>query len=138
MSMAFPQRVIVNENERVTEHFQIEEEVKSSDEESSDDEDEDKEMNLAMDEILKTGWLKKEGKVWKSWKSRYFVLDSHGVLSCFKSDKSGDLKDPISRIVVVDAELNEVSMRNGALSECECVGVQHVDMFKMLDFLVIC
>eukprot|EP01119_Soliformovum_irregulare_P005341 TRINITY_DN1710_c0_g2_i5.p1 TRINITY_DN1710_c0_g2~~TRINITY_DN1710_c0_g2_i5.p1 ORF type:complete len:1587 (-),score=603.11 TRINITY_DN1710_c0_g2_i5:171-4931(-) len=40
-----------------------------------------------MASVVKEGFLKKEGASWHSWKSRWFVLTSDGLLKYFKSQK---------------------------------------------------
>ena len=70
--------------------------------------------------IIHSGWLAKQRPMWKSWKRRYFVLqtrvnivtgDQYGVLQFFRSNKFGKLK---GEVVLTDAP----------------VSVRHVDIQK--------
>jgi hypothetical protein len=47
------------------------------------------------DEVLNEGYLIKEGKNWKSWKTRYFILKRNGELSYF-TDINEKLKGTIN------------------------------------------
>ena len=79
--------------------FLIDEEPLSDDAFSDDDDDDDDfdAFSSARKEVIKEGWLKKEGKIWKSWKSRYFRLDSQGELYYYKSAES---KEPIQSFFI--------------------------------------
>lgn len=55
-------------------------------------------------EIIKEGWLTKEGHIVKSWKVRWFIL-SKDTLLYFKTIKN--LRKPLGTIKMAHAELQE-------------------------------
>merc|ERR1719464_923861 len=65
----------------------------SDDEELSDDASEQW-SSMPENGILKRGYLKKEGKVFKSWKKRWFILQNNGKVSYYHDHK--DLNKPIA------------------------------------------
>lgn len=68
-------------------------------------------QNYRVGKVLCTGWLNKEGHVWKNWKRRYFILQTkinivngatHGILQYFKHSKDGKLK---GEVILTDASV---------------------------------
>merc|ERR1719242_2044847 len=91
--------------------FLIDEEPLSDDAFSDDDDDDFDAFSSARKEVIKEGWLKKEGKIFKSWKSRYFRLDSQGELYYYKNAES---KEPIQSFFISGyKELVGQHLRNG-------------------------
>eukprot|EP00485_Elphidium_margaritaceum_P003613 CAMPEP_0202698964 /NCGR_PEP_ID=MMETSP1385-20130828/12195_1 /ASSEMBLY_ACC=CAM_ASM_000861 /TAXON_ID=933848 /ORGANISM="Elphidium margaritaceum" /LENGTH=1079 /DNA_ID=CAMNT_0049355797 /DNA_START=9 /DNA_END=3248 /DNA_ORIENTATION=+ len=43
--------------------------------------------------VAKKGWLKKEGKLFKSWKRRYFILQHNGMLSYYAAQPKNAVHD---------------------------------------------
>ena len=49
---------------------------------------------LNMDAIAKQGYMMKEGKMWRSWKKRWFVLQNNGIMSYYHNEQESN---PIAR-----------------------------------------
>merc|ERR1712154_320651 len=47
-------------------------------------------------QIVKQGWMMKKGELIKSWKKRYFVLNSNKILNYYESDKAVMIKGSCS------------------------------------------
>merc|ERR1712048_1188334 len=48
--------------------------------------DENKKKNNVKKGVVKQGWMQKEGKMVKSWKKRWFVLDDQGILKYYHNE----------------------------------------------------
>eukprot|EP01084_Bolivina_argentea_P311197 538636_1 len=53
--------------------------------------------------IIKKGYLKKEGKLFKSWKQRWFLLQNNGCVSYYGNHR--DLSKPIATFSIIDANI---------------------------------
>lgn len=61
--------------------------------------DEDQAKKIDDSAVLKQGYMQKEGKMVKSWKKRYFVLQKNGVMSYYHNNKENV---PIAKFNVKD------------------------------------
>merc|ERR1712050_739801 len=67
----------------------------------SDDDEFDDEyvvLDAPQNGIIKKGYLKKEGKYFKSWKKRWFILENNGTVSYYQS--KDDLNKPLNKFSV--------------------------------------
>jgi len=78
------------------------------------DEDEDYvQISAPQNAILKRGYLKKEGKLFKSWKKRYFILENNGVVSYYPSHH--EVAKPIHQFSIANAKIMSSSKIKHAL-----------------------
>merc|ERR1712079_738817 len=61
--------------------------------------DDDLSKKAGKGSVLKQGYMQKEGKMVKSWKKRYFVLQKNGVMSYYHNNKENV---PIAKFNVKD------------------------------------
>eukprot|EP01083_Nonionella_stella_P249774 863307_1 len=69
-------------------------ESKDNNSDSTDNQQDQINTNESTEVIdIWNGYLKKEAKLSKTWKKRWFVLQSNGELLCFNNEKSKHLMD---------------------------------------------